>query len=293
MYLGWESDDVGVPFHGRNLWPDAELVPGFRPAMTAYYHAMNGVAERYVRPWAQEFSPILDPHVIPCLHGMHGWGASSLHALLVLVLSVLSGLHALLMLVLSVFSSLHDQCGCGSKVWDPGEMSQAWLAEVSAPEMWLHGRPARAGSGFRVQGSDPAALIRQQFNLEPHNGRLLRLIALGFQLPSSFFDASFDAATSNVRAIHYLAGEHSAQDGVFGVGAPTGPNLTAGSEGSAAIRWLLAPRSQTSQHIQECIDSCSEICSMQSFGSAFGTPSHWTCIGSKSPMFAKRVDVVQ
>ena len=50
-------------------------------------------------------------------------------------------------------------------------------------------------------------------------GRLLRLIALGLQLPSSFFDASFDAATSNVRAIHYLAGKHSAQDGVFGVGA--------------------------------------------------------------------------
>lgn len=52
LYLGWESDDVGVPFHGRNLWPDAALVPGFRPAMTAYYHAMNGVAERRVRPRA-------------------------------------------------------------------------------------------------------------------------------------------------------------------------------------------------------------------------------------------------
>lgn len=48
LYLGWESDDVGVPFHGRNLWPNAALVPGFHPAMTAYYHAMNGVAERCV-----------------------------------------------------------------------------------------------------------------------------------------------------------------------------------------------------------------------------------------------------
>lgn len=47
LYLGWESEHVGVPFHGRNLWPDDALLPGFRPAMTEYYHAMNGVAARW------------------------------------------------------------------------------------------------------------------------------------------------------------------------------------------------------------------------------------------------------
>ena len=47
-YLGWEDDAVDTPFRGRNRWPDEELLPGFRPAMTAYYHAMNGVAERWV-----------------------------------------------------------------------------------------------------------------------------------------------------------------------------------------------------------------------------------------------------
>ena len=45
-YLGWEDDAVETPFRGQNRWPDEELLPGFRPAMTAYYHAMNGVAER-------------------------------------------------------------------------------------------------------------------------------------------------------------------------------------------------------------------------------------------------------
>jgi isopenicillin N synthase-like dioxygenase len=48
--------------------------------------------------------------------------------------------------------------------------------------------------------------------------RLLRLIALGLGLDAAFFDASFSAATSNVRVIHYLPGEHSAADGIFGVG---------------------------------------------------------------------------
>lgn len=48
--------------------------------------------------------------------------------------------------------------------------------------------------------------------------RLLRLIALGLGLDPAFFDASFSAATSNVRVIHYLPGEHSAADGIFGVG---------------------------------------------------------------------------
>ena len=37
---------MDTPFRGRNRWPNEELLPGFRPAMTAYYHAMNGVAER-------------------------------------------------------------------------------------------------------------------------------------------------------------------------------------------------------------------------------------------------------
>ena len=50
--------------------------------------------------------------------------------------------------------------------------------------------------------------------------RLLRLIALGLGLDPAFFDSSFDAATSNVRVIHYLPGEHSARDGIFGVGGP-------------------------------------------------------------------------
>lgn len=51
--------------------------------------------------------------------------------------------------------------------------------------------------------------------------RLLRLIALGLGLDAAFFDASFSAATSNVRVIHYLPGEHSAADGIFGVGGST------------------------------------------------------------------------
>lgn len=51
-----------------------------------------------------------------------------------------------------------------------------------------------------------------------HPHRLLRLIALGLQLEPTFFDSSFDAATSNVRVIHYLPGEHCAKDGIFGVG---------------------------------------------------------------------------
>ncbi len=37
---------MDTPFRGRNRWPDEELLPGFRPAMTEYYHAMNGVADR-------------------------------------------------------------------------------------------------------------------------------------------------------------------------------------------------------------------------------------------------------
>ncbi len=49
--------------------------------------------------------------------------------------------------------------------------------------------------------------------------RLLRLIAIGLQLPEDFFDPFFDAAISNIRTIRYLPGQHRAQDGVFGVGA--------------------------------------------------------------------------
>ena len=45
-YLGWEDDAVDRPFRGRNRWPDEQQLPGFRPAMTAYYHAMSGVADR-------------------------------------------------------------------------------------------------------------------------------------------------------------------------------------------------------------------------------------------------------
>ena len=78
----------------------------------------------------------------------------------------------------------------------------------------------QAGKGYRGYNAElPDPRIRS-IEISSDCGRLLRLIALGLQLPSSFFDASFDAATSNVRAIHYLAGKHSAQDGVFGVGAP-------------------------------------------------------------------------
>jgi isopenicillin N synthase-like dioxygenase len=95
-YLGFETDDVDKPFHGRNRWPDPAAVPGFRPAIEAYYAAMASVAHR-----------------------------------------------------------------------------------------------------------------------------LLRLIALGLGLDAAFFDASFSAATSNVRVIHYLPGEHSARDGIFGVGPHT------------------------------------------------------------------------
>ncbi len=51
--------------------------------------------------------------------------------------------------------------------------------------------------------------------------RLLRLIAVGLQLPGSFFDDKFDAAVSNVRALRYLPGAHSAAEGIFGVGAHT------------------------------------------------------------------------
>ena len=49
--------------------------------------------------------------------------------------------------------------------------------------------------------------------------RLLRLIAIGLQLPGDFFDPYFDAAISNIRTIRYLPGQHRARDGVFGVGA--------------------------------------------------------------------------
>ncbi len=49
--------------------------------------------------------------------------------------------------------------------------------------------------------------------------RLLRLIAIGLQLPDDFFDPFFDAAISNIRTIRYLPGQHRARDGVFGVGA--------------------------------------------------------------------------
>jgi isopenicillin N synthase-like dioxygenase len=62
-----------------------------------------------------------------------------------------------------------------------------------------------------------------QHHLKPQRecieSRLLRLIALGLGLDAAFFDASFSAAMSNVRVIHYLPGEHSAADGIFGVGA--------------------------------------------------------------------------
>ena len=49
--------------------------------------------------------------------------------------------------------------------------------------------------------------------------RLLRLIAIGLQLPENHFDPFFDAAISNIRTIRYLPGQHRARDGVFGVGA--------------------------------------------------------------------------
>ena len=49
--------------------------------------------------------------------------------------------------------------------------------------------------------------------------RLLRLIAIGLDLPADFFDRYFDAAISNIRTIRYLPGQHRARDGVFGVGA--------------------------------------------------------------------------
>mmetsp|Transcript_18196 Transcript_18196/g.54682 ORF Transcript_18196/g.54682 Transcript_18196/m.54682 type:complete len:355 (+) Transcript_18196:191-1255(+) len=96
LYLGWETDDVDRPFHGRTKWPSAEAIPGFRPAMTAYYTAMDAVARR-----------------------------------------------------------------------------------------------------------------------------LLRLIALGLQLPGSYFDDKFNKSVSNVRALRYLPGAHCARDGIFGVGAHT------------------------------------------------------------------------
>ncbi|KAK9861142.1 hypothetical protein WJX84_007058 [Apatococcus fuscideae] len=46
---GFESDQSDLPFHGHNLWPPVELLPRFRPAMLAYYAAMNQVATRILR----------------------------------------------------------------------------------------------------------------------------------------------------------------------------------------------------------------------------------------------------
>ena len=89
-----------------------------------------------------------------------------------------------------------------------------------------------------------------QHQVAPHRclvtrRRLLRLIALGLGLDAAFFDASFSAATSNVRVIHYLPGEHSARDGIFGVGGfPTPLLLQSGSAQCTplikALHWSIA-----------------------------------------------------
>ena len=78
-------------------------------------------------------------------------------------------------------------------------------------------------------------LTPQQFRIF----RLLRLIALGLGLDAAFFDASFSAATSNVRVIHYLPGEHSARDGIFGVGGLPTPLLL--QNGCAHYTALITP----------------------------------------------------
>ncbi|KAK9841259.1 hypothetical protein WJX74_002727 [Apatococcus lobatus] len=46
---GFESDSTHLPFHGHNLWPPETMLPDFRPAMLAYYDAMNQVGIRILR----------------------------------------------------------------------------------------------------------------------------------------------------------------------------------------------------------------------------------------------------
>lgn len=48
IWPGWESEDVDVPFHGRNLWPAAESLPDYRRVLTEYNTALTAVADRSV-----------------------------------------------------------------------------------------------------------------------------------------------------------------------------------------------------------------------------------------------------
>ena len=59
---------MDTPFRGRNCWPDEELLPDFRTAMTQYYHEMNGVADRWVLQEARKL-PDLTP--LASRSGMH------------------------------------------------------------------------------------------------------------------------------------------------------------------------------------------------------------------------------